>query len=161
MPAIPAGKSKGVAVRNVLVNATPEQVWAVLADGWSYDQWVVGTTDIRSVDPGFPAEGTSLAYTAGWSPLRMKDRTTVRIAEPLRRLELEANTRLVGTARISVEVLAWGEKSVVVIDEHPLSGLGWFLHNPLSEMVLSLRNRLMAHSLAQLVESRARSSDQG
>lgn len=101
MPAIPAGKSNGVAVRNVLVDATPEQMWAVLADGWSYDQWVVGTTDIRRVDPGFPAEGTSLDYTVGRSPLRMKDRTTVRIAEPLRRLELEANARLVGTARIA------------------------------------------------------------
>lgn len=148
-----------MAVRNILVSAAPQQVWDVLADGWSYDQWVVGTTDIRRVDPGFPAEGANLAYTVDRGPIHMKDRTTVRIAEPLHRLEMEANARPVGTARISVEVLAWGEKSVVVIDEHPLSGLGWLLHNPLSEMVLSLRR--MAHNLAKLVESRAQGSDEG
>lgn len=107
---------------------------------------------------GFPAEGANLAYTVDRGPIHMKDRTTVRIAEPLHRLEMEANARPVGTARIS---RCWpGARSrVVVIDEHPLSGLGWLLHNPLSEMVLSLRR--MAHNLAKLVESRAQGSDEG
>ncbi len=143
-----------MAVRNVLVSASPQDVWAVLADGWSYDRWVVGTTAIRGVDRDWPAEGTSLEYTVGLGPVHLDDLTTVRIAEPRRRLELEANAWPLGTARISIEVLPWGQDSVVVIDEHPLRGPGWHLQNPLLEMALSLRNRRMVHNLAELVESR-------
>lgn len=158
MPSVPAGKGKGVAVRNVLVSAPPKDVWAVLADGWSYDQWVVGTKDIRQVDPSWPAEGSSLGYTVGFGPFVLEDRTTVRIAEPMHRLELEASAWPLGTARISIDVLAWGGDSVVVIDEHPLRGPGWHLQNPLLEVALSLRNRRMVHHLAQLAETRSSTS---
>ena len=31
-----------------VVQATPEQVWDVLADGWVYPVWVVGATRMRA-----------------------------------------------------------------------------------------------------------------
>ena len=35
---------------STLVEAAPDAVWAVLADGWLYPTWVVGTVKIRDVD---------------------------------------------------------------------------------------------------------------
>ena len=32
------------------VDATPDQVWQVLADGWLYPLWVVGASRMRDVD---------------------------------------------------------------------------------------------------------------
>lgn len=144
-----------MAVRNALVRADPSAVWAVLADGRSYDQWVVGTQTVRSVDPGWPQEGTSLHYTVGLGRLRLNDRTTVRLVEPGKSLELEALARPVGSVRISIQILPWGEDSVVVLDEHPLRGPSWALENPIAELAMTLRNRAMLHRLTRVVESRA------
>jgi hypothetical protein len=150
-----------MAVRNALVRAGPPAVWAVLADGYSYDQWVVGTKAVRSVDPGWPQEGTSLHYTVGLGRLRLDDRTTVRLAEPGKSLELEALARPVGSVRISIQILPWGEDSVVVVDEHPLRGPSWALENPIAELAMTLRNRAMLHRLVRVVESRAIQSSPG
>jgi hypothetical protein len=37
------------------VAATKQQVWDVLADGWSYSGWVVGNSRIRAVSASWPA----------------------------------------------------------------------------------------------------------
>lgn len=36
-------------------SATPAQVFAVLADGWSFSNWVVEASRIRAVDDACPA----------------------------------------------------------------------------------------------------------
>lgn len=139
---------------NVLVRRSPEQVWEVLGDGRSYASWVVGTREIREVDPGWPAVGTSIHYTVGCGPLALRGRTTVRSAEPGRRLGLEADAGLLGTARIVIELSAWGEDTVVVLDEHPLTGTGAWLHNPVTDVVSLVRQEPMMRRLARLVEER-------
>src|SRR5207248_1475605 len=55
---VPAtGHVFGVAHVEQVVNATPDRVFEVLADGWTYSDWVVGTAHIRDVDPDWPAPG--------------------------------------------------------------------------------------------------------
>jgi uncharacterized protein YndB with AHSA1/START domain len=148
------GISECVAIHNVLVRARPEQVWAVLADGWAYADWVVGTKAIRAVDDGWPAPGTSIHFTAGAGPVTLEDRTTVRIAEPAKRLELEIRAKALGTARLSIEILPWAEDAVVVLDEHPLTGAGAAWHNLVVDAMLRVRNRRMLKAFARVVESR-------
>jgi uncharacterized protein YndB with AHSA1/START domain len=143
-----------MAVLNVLVRRPPEQVWDVLADGFAYAQWVVGTREIRAVDEGWPAVGTAIHYTVGLGPFTFRGTTTVRHVEPNRQLGLEADGGPVGTARIVIELFDWGDDTVVVLDEHPLRGAGYTLHNTLSDAVLLVRGRPMVHHLARLVESR-------
>jgi hypothetical protein len=49
----------------------------------------------------------------------------VRLVEPCRLLELEAHAGRLGSARVSIELLDWGEgRTVVILDEHPLTGPG-------------------------------------
>jgi len=143
-----------MAVVNVLVQRPPEQVWEVLADGHAYAQWVVGTKAIRAVDEHWPEVGSAIHYTVGLGPLEFRGRTVVRRAEPGRQLGLEADGGPLGTARIVIDVIDWGNDSVVVLDEHPLRGAGYRLHNTFSDAVLLLRGRPMVHKFARLVESR-------
>ncbi|WP_181779730.1 SRPBCC family protein [Pseudonocardia pini] len=50
------------------IPASPERVFAVLSDGWSYPLWVVGVTHMRAVDQGYPAVGTRLHHSVGTWP---------------------------------------------------------------------------------------------
>lgn len=143
-----------MATMNVLVRRPPEQVWEVLADGPAYAEWVAGTREIREVDRGWPAVGTSIHYTVGLGPITLEDRTTVRIAEPCRVLQMEAHAGWLGTARLAIEILPWGDGSVLVFDEHPLSGRGARWHNAVVEAVVRVRNRRMLQRLASIVEDR-------
>jgi uncharacterized protein YndB with AHSA1/START domain len=144
-----------MAIVNVLVRRPPERVWEVLADGFAYAQWVVGTREIRRVDEGWPAVGTSIHYTLGLGPVTFRGRTTSRVVEEGRRLGLEADASVLGTARIMIELLPWGEDTVLLLDEHPLRGPGYRFHNTFSDALLLLRGRPMVKNLARVVESRS------
>ena len=54
-----------MAVLNVLIERTPEQVWDVLSDGRAYAEWVAGTQHIRDVDAGWPEPGARIYFTFG------------------------------------------------------------------------------------------------
>ncbi|MFD2766269.1 SRPBCC family protein [Micromonospora eburnea] len=82
------------------IRTRPEQIFAVLADGWSYAGWVVGAAHIRNVDDGWPAVGTRVHHRLGPWPLQIEDQTVVRAMEPNRLLELEAHAGPFGIARI-------------------------------------------------------------
>ncbi|MGH3833701.1 MAG: SRPBCC family protein [Pseudonocardiaceae bacterium] len=144
-----------MAVLNVLVDRDPKQVWSVLSDGWSYAEWVVGTRHIRDVDTDWPAQGSRLRYVLSVGRWTVEDVTTVRLVDPERRLELEANAGQLGSARVSFELLPWGEDhTVVIVDEHPLTGPGARLHWAGVEVLLRFRNQRMVRSLARVVRER-------
>jgi hypothetical protein len=53
---------------------------------------------------------------------------------------------------VSIELLRWGEdRTVVIIDEHPLTGVGARWHSVPLDAALRLRNRRMMRSLARVV----------
>jgi uncharacterized protein YndB with AHSA1/START domain len=144
-----------VAVLNVLVDRGPREVWDVLSDGQAYAEWVMGTRHIRDVDPAWPGLGSKIRYVMGIGPWTFEDITTVRLIEPGQHLELEAHAGPLGTARISIVLLPWGEdRTVVILDEHPLSGPGARWHSVLVEGLLRLRNERMLRSLARVVSKR-------
>jgi carbon monoxide dehydrogenase subunit G len=142
-------------VLNVLIERTPEQVWDVLSDGRTYAEWVAGTQHIRDVDAGWPEPGARIHFTVGIGRWGIDDVSTVRLMEPCRRLELEAHAGRLGSARVSIELLAWGEgRTVVIIDEHPLTGPGARWHSVPLDAALRVRNRRMMRSLARVVSER-------
>jgi hypothetical protein len=98
--------------------------------------------------------GSGIHYTVGWGPLALRGRTTVRAAEPGRMLGLEADAGLLGTARIVIQLDDWGGDTVVILDEHPLRGPSYLLHNTVTDAVLLLRGRPMVQNLAKLVHRR-------
>ncbi|TXS52465.1 SRPBCC family protein [Streptomyces sp. t39] len=142
-----------MALRHRLVHRTPRQVWDVLSDGDRFGEWVVGTTRSAEQDGDWPAEGARLAYTVRIGPWEADGRTVVRVSEPPHRLELEAYSGPLGTARIAFELRPWGDDTLVLFDEHPLRGPGGALHNAAFDAVQQLRHRALLRRFAETVES--------
>jgi hypothetical protein len=145
-----------VAVRHRLIKVSPQTVWGVLADGGRYAEWVVGTSASEPVRGQWPLVGSAIGYEVRLGPLRLTNETVVRQCEEGSKLGLEARAGALGTARIALELLPWGEHCLVIVDEHPLQGASGRLHNVGVEALIQLRHRAMLARLARVCEAQAR-----
>ncbi|WP_405510091.1 SRPBCC family protein [Streptomyces cyaneofuscatus] len=109
----------------------PTAVRSVLEDETLYGEWSAGTSGSRPESGRWPESGASITYHVHVGPKRFAGRTVVRCVGRPGRLELEAEGGPRGTARIAFDIRPWGEQTLVIVDEHPLRGLGGTLHNPL------------------------------
>ncbi|MFB7076224.1 SRPBCC family protein [Streptomyces sp. NPDC056308] len=141
-----------MAVRHQLIAREPSVLWAVLEDESRYTDWVVGTFGSGPGDGRWPEVGSSIKYTVRVGPKEFHGRTTVRRLDALRALELEAHGGPLGTARIAFDVRPWGDKTLVILDEHPLRGLGGSFHNTVLDAFAQIRHRSMLRRLAEVVE---------
>lgn len=91
-------------MNDIHIDASPQDVFALLADGKRYADWVVGAKRIRSVDPNWPAPGSKFHHTIGIGPIEIKDNTQVRSVDAPNSLTLEARMRPIGRACIKFEV---------------------------------------------------------
>ncbi|MFE0631206.1 SRPBCC family protein [Streptomyces sp. NPDC058864] len=142
-----------MAVRHRLVRGALEEVWAVLADGRLYGDWVVGPSSSRHSAGDWPGVGSSIEYTVILGPVKLTGETIVRLCRPPRQLELEALSGWLGSARIAFELRPWGHDTLVIVDEHPLRGPGGALHNAALDALLQVRHRSMLGRLARVVET--------
>jgi uncharacterized protein YndB with AHSA1/START domain len=140
------------------VLASPEEVFAVLSDGWRYPSWVVGASHVRAVEPDFPAAGTRNHHSSGLWPILLKDETRVERCEPPHRLVLLARGRPWGEARVDLTMTAEDGGTLVRLEEEPVSGVGLLAHNPLSEALLKARNVETLARLAAMAERRTQPS---
>ncbi|MFI1439747.1 SRPBCC family protein [Streptomyces fructofermentans] len=142
-----------MAVRHRLIRRSPREVWAVLADGTRYADWVVGAAASYPVRGRRPEVDSAIGYRVRVGCFDLTNRTVVRACAEERELELEAGAGALGTARIAIELRPWGDDTLVIIDEHPLRGVGGLLHNVGVEALVQLRHRAMLGRLAERCES--------
>lgn len=130
-----------MAVVRLIIEAAPDRVFAVLSDGWTYSDWVVGTTHIRNVDPGWPAVGTELHHKAGPWPLSLHDKSTVLAMEKDSRLTLRAGLWPLGEATVHIELEPAGPNRtrVTMFEEFHAGPLRW-AQTKLNDLVLHRRN---------------------
>ncbi|MFI1921310.1 MULTISPECIES: SRPBCC family protein [unclassified Streptomyces] len=145
-----------MAVRHRLVKASPQTVWGVLADGDRYAEWVVGTSSTHEMTGAWPRVDAKIAYEIRVGPVTLSNETIVRRCREPDVLELEARAGVLGTARIAFELRPWGRHCLVVLDEHPLQGVGGLLHNAGVEVVTQIRHRALLGRLAKVCEADAR-----
>ena len=136
------------------LNCSPEQVFAVLRDGWTYPVWVVGASRMRSVDEGWPAPGTKLHHSFGVWPLLLNDTTEVLELDPGHRLVLEAGGWPIGNARVEITVEAAADGSLVSMAEDVSGGPARLVPQPLRVAGIDVRNRETLRRLALLAEGR-------
>jgi uncharacterized protein YndB with AHSA1/START domain len=135
-----------------LIAAPPADVFAVLADGWLYSGWVVGTSHMRAVEAGWPAAGSRLFHASGLWPAVIPDETVVEECAEDERLVLTAEGGPLGAARIGLRLAAEGGGTRVHMSEEPSKGLGRLVHNPLFDAAIARRNDEALQRLAYLSE---------
>jgi hypothetical protein len=136
------------------IAASRERVWEVLADGWTYSQWVVGNSRIRAVDEDWPEPGSTIHHTIGLWPLAINDETVVERCTPQEELVLLATLTPFAAARITLRLADIPDGCRVEMQEVPAS---WPLRLIPDRVALAAawpRNRECLSRLASLIEHR-------
>jgi hypothetical protein len=137
-----------------VMQAAPDQVWAVLADGWLFPLWVVGATRMRDVDDHWPAPGAQLHHSVGSWPLTLDDVTEVVESTPAARLVLKAHAWPAGRADVTITLRPQGAETEVVMEEQATAGPGALMPRAVQDPLLAWRNTESLRRLAFLVERR-------
>lgn len=134
------------------IHGSPEAVFAVLANGWSYSQWVVGASRVRDVMAGWPAVGMDIHHSVGAWPFLIDDVTTVLRSEPPLLLELKVRAWPSGEGVVRISCQPDGSDTVVTMEEDATKGPALLVPKPARDVLLDRRNREALRRLAILVE---------
>jgi uncharacterized protein YndB with AHSA1/START domain len=135
------------------VQAPPDRVFAVLADGWTYSDWVVGTAHIRDVDPNWPSPGTQLHHKAGPWPLSLKDSSTVVACDPDRSMTMKVGLWPLGEGVVKLELEPVGTTATrVTMHEQFTAGPLLWARNKINDLLLHGRNVEALRRLADIAE---------
>ncbi|WFE28994.1 SRPBCC family protein [Solwaraspora sp. WMMD791] len=140
-----------MAVVQRVIPAPPDQVFAVLANGWTYSDWVVGTVHIRDVDDHWPQPGAALHHTAGPWPLSLSDTSTVVSCDPPSELTLRAGLWPLGEATVVFRLAATeGNGTRVTVAESFTAGPLHWVRTKIDDLVLHHRNRETLRRLSDI-----------
>lgn len=136
--------------------ASRDQVWAVIADGWTYSQWVVGNSRMRAVDPRWPEVSSTIDHSIGVWPLLLDDQTVVESSEPQREIVLLAKGRPFGKARVTLRLSDTpGGGCRITMAEVPVGfPMGW-VPGRIALAAAIPRNRECTRRLAAIAERRS------
>ncbi|WP_308444908.1 SRPBCC family protein [Micromonospora okii] len=136
-----------------VIEADPQQVFDVLADGWTYSDWVVGTVHVRDVDEAWPRVGAQLHHKAGPWPFSLQDSSTVLLCEPPHRLVIRAGLWPAGEAIVSfsLEPVGTGSTRVRLGEDFAAGPLRW-VRNKVNDLVLHQRNKETLRRLADIAK---------
>jgi uncharacterized protein YndB with AHSA1/START domain len=139
------------------IQVAPADVFAVLADGWTYPAWVVGASRMRAVDDAWPAQGTKLHHSVGVWPVLINDETVVLACEPDHRLTLQAKGWPAGEATVELVLTPTGNGGTLIVMREELTrGPGRHLPDAVQNPLIGVRNRESLRRLAFLAEGHAR-----
>lgn len=138
-----------------VLHCAPDDVFAVIADGWLFPSWVVGSSRMREVDDAWPEVGSHLYHSFGVWPVLIDDTTVSLQWDPPRRAVLRARGWPVGEALVTIDVKPRGDGCVVRIQEEAVAGPGRLVPDALMDVGLYIRNTETLHRLAYLAEGRA------
>jgi uncharacterized protein YndB with AHSA1/START domain len=138
----------------LVMAASPEDVWKVLAHPPHYAYWVVGSSEIRDWDHGWPEAGSRFHHRVGAKPFTVADHTEVVESTPPRRLILRAKARPFGVARVDMRIEPHPAGSLVTMVEDPEVPMPALLVPPPVHALLRLRNGESLRRLRRLAEDR-------
>ena len=136
------------------MRCTPDDVLRVLADGWTYANWVVGSSRIRGVDPTWPAPGSRIAHSVGVWPLVINDVTISHGWDPASGIELRARAWPAGEAQVRIEVEPRGAGCRVRMTEEAVRGPVTLIPRRVRSAMLVPRNKETLRRLAMIAEGR-------
>lgn len=144
-----------MAVVSTHVDAPPERVFEVLSVPASYEDWVVGSSEIRDVEGGWPSRGATFHHTQGIPKVGVKDTSTVLEVDPPGYLCLCVRTRPFVVAKVELRMAAEDGGTRIEMTETPVGGWLAPIHNPLFDLALKARNTESLRRLKRLAERTA------
>lgn len=142
------------------IAAPREDVFAVLADGWAYSDWVVGTAHVRAVDDRWPWPGAVLHHKVGPWPVSFHDRTVSVRCEPPELLVLSPHLWPLGEATVTLTLAEESpDRTKVVLHEDFERGPLLWLRTRINDVALHYRNRESLRRLEDLAIRRTRPAD--
>lgn len=146
----------GSAVVKRVVDVPAASIWAVLADGWLYANWVVGASRIRDVDPDWPRAGARIHHSVGVWPALLDDSTSVLSVVAERELVLRARAWPAGEAMVRINLDPQGDgRTAVSMTEDAVAGPGRVVPQPARQALIVPRNREALLRLSLLAAGRA------
>ena len=140
--------------------ATRQEVWNVIADGWTYSQWVVGNSRMRAVDADWPAAGSRIQHSIGVWPVLVNDVTEAQDCRPLEELVLLASAGVFGRARIFLRLSDTPTGGCLIeMAEVPVGRPMRWVPDQLALAAVIPRNRECTLRLAAIAERRTTTSD--
>ncbi|TDD61789.1 SRPBCC family protein [Kribbella antibiotica] len=140
-----------------MVEASAEDVFAVLTDGWRYAAWVVGASRVRDVDAPWPEPGGIIHHSVGAWPLLINDTTEAVEYDEGRRLRLRVRAWPVGEGDVEFRVHEGPKGCRVVMTEKAVRGPASLMPAGLADLLLGARNTETLHRLKLLAEQRKES----
>ncbi len=141
--------------QTIVVDASPQEIYDILADPPVYEMWVVGNKCVRSYDKAWPAPGSEFHHKVGFGPVATRDKTVSLEAEPLHRLVMLVRALPFIRATVAFTLEAKSSGTRVTIDEHPRGDPWEKLWNPVLDSLTGLRNAETLRRLKRLAEVRA------
>jgi hypothetical protein len=144
-----------VATNRRHLTCNPEDVFAVLSNGWLYPVWVVGASRMRDVEEAWPAVDAKIHHSFGIWPVLIDDTTSILEWDPPRHALLKARGWPAGSAHVRIDVERDPTGCTVTIAEDAVEGPGTLIPKPARSVAIGFRNRETLQRLAYLAENHA------
>lgn len=136
-----------------VVQATPEDVFAVLIDPAEFPRWVVGAHAIEGVDPRWPSVGAAFQHRSAGGGV--SDKTEILEIDEPKHLVLRAYLRPLGIARVEIDIESDGDGARIILRENADDGTKLAKVQPLVSLVMFVRNLEAMRRLRKRIEARA------
>lgn len=141
--------------------ATPSEVFAVLADAISYPKWLIGASEIRRADPTWPAVGSKFHHVVGVKPFVLADSTEVLAVETDERLKLHVRARPFISAVVTFTITGGSAGTVLCMQDEPNLRIIGNMVRPVFDPVIHFRNHRSLRRLEKLLADRYPASSAG
>ena len=120
-----------------------------ITNPYSYPKWLVGTRHIRYVSSNWPQPTSYFKHTVGFGPIAIPDRTTVRVIEQPRMVEMLVRARPVIEAVVRFEVNPSPAGCTLRMEETPVGV--YKLFSAFAQPLIRLRNERSLHRLRSML----------
>ncbi len=142
-----------MAINQIQIAASPDEVFAALANAANYGDWVVGSDTIRDADADWPKVGSRFHHRVGVGPLKLNDHTEVLEVDPPHRLIMHARARPLGTAEVAMRLTERDGGTLVTMSETAGDRLSRLMLNRLTDPLIRLRNAESLRRLKRIAET--------
>jgi uncharacterized protein YndB with AHSA1/START domain len=142
-----------MATTHTQIAASPDEVFAALANPENYSDWVVGSDTVRDADPAWPKVGSRFHHRVGFGLLKVNDHTEVLAVDPPHRLVMRARARPLGTATVTMLLAGRDGRTDVTMIEVAGDRLSRLALNRLTDPLIHVRNVEALRRLKRIVET--------